>query len=169
MKKIGFLALIAVFTIGTVFAQNQENRKRVSPELITVEGTLQLQNGMIAVLAGETVYYVPRLQRYIGFIEGLKEGNSVSIEGYAYRNFLGPTKVTINGKSYDFPKIGFGQGALPGFDQMHRHGFNQGHGNWPRPMFGQGRGRMPQQMRNGPRQRMMPVRPREQRTPNKDK
>lgn len=123
MKRFGLLMIITLLVIGTVSAQgwgrDRDNRRGPSRPntAITVEGTLQLQNGMIALASGDTVYYVPVLQRYIGFIEGLKEGNSVSVEGYVFRNVLQPAKVTINGKAYDFPvksrgpePCGFGPG-----------------------------------------------------------
>jgi hypothetical protein len=53
------------------------------------------------------------LNRYIGFITGLREGASVSVEGYEFRNMIQPVKVTIDGKSYDFNAKDRGQG--PGF------------------------------------------------------
>ena len=134
MKKPVFLMIITLLVIGTTFAQNQERERtrerRSPPESITDEGTLQLQNGIIAVKSGETVYSVPQLQRYIGFIEGLKEGKTISIEGYALKNFLRPVKVTLDGKTYDFPAIGFEQRRAP----MAEHG----RGSAPKPMFGQG-------------------------------
>ena len=92
------------------------NRNNFCPGLggvsqrITVTGTLQLQNGQIALAGGNTVYFVPTLGRYIGFIDGLKEGVGVSIDGYASGNYLEPSKVTINGKSYDFSPNNLGQG-----------------------------------------------------------
>ena len=138
MKKIGLLLVITLMVIGTVFAQNQERERRSPPESITVEGTLQLQNGFIAVKSGDTVYYVPMLQRLVGFIEGLKEGNTVTIEGYANKNFLRPTKVALGGKSYDFPTMGFAgfaqrQGqkneARPGAGHR-QYGHGPKHGHW---------------------------------------
>jgi len=98
MKKISFLFIIAFMATGAVFAQNWGG---VS-QRVTLNGTLQLQNGQIALASGNTVYFVPTLTRYIGFIDGLKEGVGISIEGYASGNYLEPSKVTINGKSYDF-------------------------------------------------------------------
>jgi len=98
MKKLMFLTAIACLAAGTVFAQGWGG---VSQK-ITVTGTLQLQNGQIALASGNTVYFVPTLGRYIGFIDGIKEGANVSIEGYASGNYLEPSKATINGKSYDF-------------------------------------------------------------------
>jgi hypothetical protein len=46
-------------------------------------GTLNFINGQIAVKNGETTYYVRGLGRLFGFVEGLKEGSTVTLEGYA--------------------------------------------------------------------------------------
>ena len=105
MKKIMFLAAIACLVTGTIFAQGWGG---VS-QRVTVTGTLQLQNGQIALASGNAVYFIPTLERYIGFIDGIKEGASVSIDGYASGNYLEPSKVTINGKSYDFSPNNQGQ------------------------------------------------------------
>jgi len=102
MKKIGFIIVIACLVIGSVSAQNWNNGWGTTPQTISVTGTLQLQNGVIAVVSGNTGYYVPTLAQYIGFIEGLREGAQVSIEGYVSGNYVQPTKVTISGRSYDF-------------------------------------------------------------------
>ena len=117
MKKLCFFLFIAVLLVGSVFAQDGSRRKSAEPRqrdskavtAVTIEGTLQLEKGIIAVASGDSVYYVPMLARYIGFIEGLKEGTKVSIEGREFRKFINPTKVTINGKSYDFAVGGPGQ------------------------------------------------------------
>jgi hypothetical protein len=101
MKKIVFAVLIAFAVTGAVFAQNWGN-PRGMVQSVTVSGTLQLQNGQIAVAQGNTVYFVPILQRYIGFIDGLKEGTAVSISGYVSGNFLQPVQMTLDGKAYDF-------------------------------------------------------------------
>jgi len=111
MKKVGFLLVIAFMAAGAVFAQGWGN---VS-QRITVNGTLQLQNGQIALASGNAVYFVPSLGRYIGFIDGLKEGAGVSIDGYASGNYLEPSKVTINGKSYDFSPNNFAQDRGGGY------------------------------------------------------
>ena len=103
MKKIGFMLIIAILVIGSVFAQERERgARRPAPELVTVEGTLQLRNGFIAVTSGESSYYVHRLNRLVGFIDGLREGSRVSIEGYVARNSIFPAKLTIDGRVYDF-------------------------------------------------------------------
>jgi hypothetical protein len=98
MKKLMFLTAVVCLATGSIFAQGWGG---VSQK-ITVNGTLQLQNGQIALASGNTVYFVPTLGRYIGFIDGIKEGASVSIDGYASGNYLEPSRVTVNGKSYDF-------------------------------------------------------------------
>jgi hypothetical protein len=103
MKRLAVLLAITLFVVGTVSAQQWGNNRGFS-QSITVNGTLQLQNGAIAVVNGNTIYYVPLLERYIGFIEGLKEGAQVNLEGYITNdgNYVQPAKVTINGKIYDF-------------------------------------------------------------------
>ena len=101
MKKIGFVLAIALVAISTASAQGWSNWGTPS-QSVSVNGTLQLQNGQIAVATGSTVYFVPTLGRYIGFINGLREGARVSIEGYTSGNYIEPSKVTIYGKYYDF-------------------------------------------------------------------
>ena len=96
MKKLVFLSLIALLVIGTVSAQGW-----TSPETIRVEGTLQLQNGYIVLSTGTVVYYIPGLMRYIGFIDGLREGARISVEGFVSGNLLQATKLIIGGREYD--------------------------------------------------------------------
>jgi hypothetical protein len=100
MKRLFIFLFIAVCA-SAVFAQTER-------EAVTVNGTLKLERGLIAVASGESVYLLPILNRYIGFINGLKEGENVSIEGYLFRNVLHPTKVTVAGQSYDFGARGQG-------------------------------------------------------------
>ena len=108
MKKFWFFLIIAVLFVGTVSAQEtnsrrSRNNRQIENQSVTVNGTLKLERGLVAVASGDSVYYVPMLTRFIGFIDGLKEGTEVSVEGYQNRNFIRPAKVTLNGKSYDFP------------------------------------------------------------------
>jgi hypothetical protein len=134
MKKLIISLIIAILIAGTVFAQpireqrNPMSRERIEQlrdvpqsrnnrmredNSVKIEGTLKLEKGFVAVENSGTVYYVPMLNRYIGFITGLKEGARVSVEGYEFRSMIQPTKVTIDGKSYDFP--GWDRGRGPGF------------------------------------------------------
>ncbi|GHT74027.1 hypothetical protein FACS1894124_3290 [Spirochaetia bacterium] len=89
----------------------REGRHQPVPaETVTVNGTLQLVEGRIAVVSDGKTYFTHDLQRLIGFIDGLKESASVTLEGAAYpvpnnadARFLRVTKLTFNGKTYDFP------------------------------------------------------------------
>jgi hypothetical protein len=102
MKKMIFVLAIGILAIGTISAQAW------GAQSITVEGTLQLQNGQIAVASGNSVYFVPVLNQYIGFIDGLREGARITVSGYASGNVLQAAQVTINGKSYNFQASGYG-------------------------------------------------------------
>jgi hypothetical protein len=103
MKKMILVLVICILAIGTISAQTSQS--------VTVEGTLQLQNGQIAVATGNTVYFVPVLNQYIGFIDGLREGARVTVLGYVSGNILQAARVTISGKTYDFPTSGYGNFA----------------------------------------------------------
>jgi hypothetical protein len=98
MKKLGLIPFIALLAIGTASAQ----WGGTAPQAVTISGTLQLQNGHIVVVSGSNTYFVPSLMRYTGFIEGLKEGAQISIEGHAWENYVRPAKVIISGRTYDF-------------------------------------------------------------------
>jgi len=162
MKKILVCLVIAILIAGTVFAQPiKEQRTPLAPNensdkareipqpksnrmrednSVTVEGTLKLEKGFVAVENKDTVYLVPMLNRYIGFISGLKEGANVSVEGYKFNNVIRPSKVTIEGKPYDFPTWNNGQvprfgrlNFMPDNNWLNPKGHPKGHN--PRPQF----------------------------------
>jgi hypothetical protein len=130
MKKAIIFLIIAILIAGTISAQPIRDQRNPAPKenseqlkdnpqsgsrrrearSVSVEGVLKLEKGFVAVESANTVYYVPMLNRYIGFITGLREGEKVSVEGYERRNMIRPTKVTIDGKSYDFVARDRGQG-----------------------------------------------------------
>jgi hypothetical protein len=93
---------------------------------VTIQGTLSFVNGQIAVKSGETTYYVRGLDRLFGFVDGLKEGAAVTLEGYAagipavpeYKYFLAE-KLNFNSKEY----AGLLSGRLTG------HAFSGGPGS----------------------------------------
>jgi hypothetical protein len=109
--------------VGALFAQtkDQDSKFRRGPrhcresfwefrqdlETSTISGKLEFINGNIAIKADDTVFYIVGLGRLLGFVEGLKEGAEVSLEGWAfsaprapeYRSFL-VSKLTLNGKEY---------------------------------------------------------------------
>jgi len=106
---------------------NPQNRNNPQQERnsVTVDGTLKLERGIIAVESGDTVYFVPMLNRYTGFIASIREGARVSIEGFRYRNMIQPTKLTVDGRSYDFPAFTQGSGNFGQGQRWNNHG-NQG-------------------------------------------
>jgi hypothetical protein len=102
MKKIVLLCLLAAIIGGSVFAQ-------ANTPTTTIRGTLGLSGGRISVVSGNITYYVRGLERFVGFIDGLKEGAQVSLDGYATapaiegqrdRSFY-PVILTLNGKNYE--------------------------------------------------------------------
>ncbi|MDR2467794.1 MAG: hypothetical protein LBD22_02410 [Spirochaetaceae bacterium] len=77
-------------------------------EPVTVNGNLSIAQGKIALIQDDVTYYVKGIHQFIGFIDGLKEGASVVLEGNAIPNrsnekakILLVTKMTLNGKNYD--------------------------------------------------------------------
>jgi len=108
MKKLVLLTVIAFLAIGAASAQGWGRGggwgmvPQIQPQAISVTGTLQLRNGVIAVVSDNNTYYVPVLTQYVGFIEGLREGAQISMDGYMSGNYFQPNKVTINGRNYDF-------------------------------------------------------------------
>jgi len=137
VKKFAVFLFVSVLLAGTVFAQNKDNRqnrndRKQEVAKVTIDGILKLEKGVVAVASGDSVYYVPILNRYIGFIDGLKEGTKVSVEGSQIKDVIRPVKVTINGKSYDFPEKG---------KRENDNRFSQGRDNFKQPRNLNDRGR----------------------------
>jgi hypothetical protein len=105
MKKMVLCILLAAGG-GVLFAQPVAQS---GTPAATIKGTLGLSSGILAVKSGNITYYCRGLERYIGFIDGLKDGAQVSIEGYAAAptiegqtdRIFYPVKLTINGKDYE--------------------------------------------------------------------
>jgi len=89
--------------------RNEQNREpRMVTERVAVSGNLIIAGGMIAVKSNDITYYAIGLNRFTGFIDGLKEGAFVSLEGLAMSSprdnkskFLRVQKMTLSGKEYD--------------------------------------------------------------------
>jgi hypothetical protein len=98
-------------------------------EKITLEGTLELVNARVAIKKDAKTYYVMIPSRLYGFVDGLKEGASVKVEGYVH-DFYGvkdsyavrAEKLTIAGKTID---LGTAAGTAAPFGAM-RGGPNGG-------------------------------------------
>jgi hypothetical protein len=102
MKKLVLLCLFTAIIGGSIFAQS-------NIPTTTIKGALGLSNGKISVVSGNITYYVRGLERHVGFIDGLKEGAQVSLDGYASapkiegqkERLFYPVKLTLNGKNYE--------------------------------------------------------------------
>ena len=110
-RKILFILMILALT-GMVQAQvmgRRQNAPRTqAPEKQTISGTLVVANGMPALKSGDDTYLIAGISRLVGFIDGLKEGAQVTVEGYAIARpgnsdikVFRPSKITLNGKDYD--------------------------------------------------------------------
>ena len=85
------------------------SQRNVPPsEEVTVSGNLTVANGMPAIKSDDTTYLVFGINRLSGFIDGLKEGAQVTVDGTAMSNprddtlkFLRPSNLNLNGKDYD--------------------------------------------------------------------
>jgi len=134
MKKLGIGIILAVLVGTTLAAQPapmpfSPQGRFIAPnatlaQTVKVEGKLALINGVIALKSGTKTYYVPMLGRLAGFIEGIKEGASVKLEGYEYPIAAAPEyatlaviKLSVGGKDYDLGQFG-GYGA--GFNHHRR-------------------------------------------------
>ena len=125
MKRILLVGILIAGASAFVMAQGRERcgrgaGPRTPGEEVSVTGPLSLSQGMIAIRQGETTYYLRRLERYVGFVDGFKEGAEVTINGTAFqgrgegaRQMLFPTTMVLNGKTYEVapPRSDFGGGG----------------------------------------------------------
>jgi hypothetical protein len=137
MKKIALIVMMVALACGGMFAQSAT--QPAAPALTTVQasGTLAWINGRIAIKDGGKTYYVEGIQRVLGFVDGLKEGSSVKVDGYPIADtaapeyiFLHLTKITFNGKEYAIAQqsgkgMGFGMHGRDGMMNGTRGGFGR--------------------------------------------
>jgi hypothetical protein len=114
MKKKHGMVLCALIFLGAglVSAQGRAADRWLFPgeaaERVKIGGKLGFVNGYIALESESITYYIHGLGQLIGFVEGLKEGAQVELEGRAVgvpdapgcRYFLAE-KLVFNGKEYD--------------------------------------------------------------------
>jgi hypothetical protein len=143
MKRIVLCVLFAIAAAGILWAQHSgrpdSSRRDREPEKTTISGSLALSRGRIALESGGNTYYITGIGGLIGFIDGLKEGASVSLEGWAFplprsetEQIFRAAKLSFNGKDYElggqerFSRNGFGFNRKNHFGPPSR--FDQAHG-----------------------------------------
>ena len=101
MKKAIITAALILAIMGTVSAQaGWGNWGTV--QTMTIEGTLQFQNGNFVIVSGSNVFITPLVARLVGFAEGVVEGARVTAVGAIQGNVLHLTNLTVGGRTYDF-------------------------------------------------------------------
>ena len=130
MKRTLLVLAIAVLVVGVAAAQpfagrgngfglaGQAPQAVTAPVAATVTGTLELVNGQIAIKDGAKTFYVMIPNRLVGFIDGLKEGAKVTVEGYTHEIFgvkdafgLSANKLTIGTRVIDLGTTAVGAGG----------------------------------------------------------
>jgi hypothetical protein len=121
MKRIICGVLIVLVTAGFAFAQQGwgghprqrgDRREWPAPEKVSLSGKLGLSRGFITLESGDTRYYAAGLERWVGFIDGLKVGADVSVEGYVFSvpqneeiKMLRVTKLRLGGQDYELSPL----------------------------------------------------------------
>jgi hypothetical protein len=132
MKRMIMAALAALVIAGTASAQNvnppsapNKGTDREQLQLVTISGKLEWIDGTIGLKSGGNVYFTPRVRELVGFVKDLQEGATVSLTGYAQKVpfgassfFFMSTKLTFNGKDYEFAQNGGLRGRGPGMMGM---------------------------------------------------
>ncbi len=87
----------------------------------TIEGKLSLVQGHPALVAKDKTYFVRLPQFMYGFVDGLKEGATVKLEGYEMAIpyapnsfFFNSTKLTLGTKVYDLAQFSGMMGGMMG-------------------------------------------------------
>ncbi|MDR1174028.1 MAG: hypothetical protein LBK83_00980 [Treponema sp.] len=158
MKKIILTAIMIAALGAAAFARN----KVPALEQKTLSGTLVVEYGQIALRAEDGLYYVRGLGQLAGFVDGLKEGAAVTVQGtvwapeWKHRNtwpehegqkaeiapragdsqgsfrVIRAEKLSLNGKDYDLLTEGRRRGHISGRNPDRRH-MNGMHGSRERP------------------------------------
>jgi hypothetical protein len=114
MKRIAIVLIIALVGAAAVSAQGFGMRAapaatvQAAQEIVKIDGKLSLVEGHPAVVSGGKTYFVRIPGMLYGFLDSLKEGAAVKLEGYASAVplatnsfFYQATKLTVGGKDYD--------------------------------------------------------------------
>jgi hypothetical protein len=119
MKRFMVCVLLAFSVVALASAQGRDRWDRrdfprpqqLPTEQVTVTGNITIVQGSPAVKAGDLTYLVPGLLRYVGFIDSLKDGASVTLAGAAITypqdakiKVLRVSRLTVGGKDYDLAR-----------------------------------------------------------------
>ncbi|TFG80348.1 MAG: hypothetical protein E4H20_11110 [Spirochaetales bacterium] len=131
MKRIAIVLVIALAGVAAVSAQGYgmwgAPGQGIAPyaaqpvqETVKIDGKLNLVQGHPSVVTGGKTYFVRIPGMLYGFIDSLKEGATVKLEGYATAVplaadsfFFQATKLTVGGKDYDLSQYA-GRGGMMG-------------------------------------------------------
>jgi hypothetical protein len=150
MKKIVMIVAIAAIAASAVAAQgmrpgmmSQAPAAQAAQEIVKVEGRLSLVNGHPAVVAAGKTYYVRIPGMLYGYLDALKDGAAVKLEGHANAIPLASdtfmlmvTKLNVGGKDYDLAQMAETRGAL---GRMAAPNVQPGQRQMPDNRFGKGR------------------------------
>jgi opacity protein-like surface antigen len=132
MKRIIMGMAVLLMVAGLAMAQTAQATN--AQTIVKVEGKLALINGYVGLQYKDKTYYVDLPNYLYGFVDGLKEGAQVKLEGYDFSSEKTPTyvqlhvtKLTFNGKDYDLSQLdggrrgmGMGMGMGEGFGAGNR-------------------------------------------------
>ena len=143
LKKKILLILLVFGLTAAAFAQGRDrggNHPRLpAAEPVSLTGTLVVSRGMPALQSDDVTYLLGGINRLVGFVDGLKEGAQITIEGNAMTSprddklkIVRPSKMTLNGKSYDLalPRGNFHPGGKGLMAPHHRWNNNPAPRDW---------------------------------------
>lgn len=145
MKRAVIIVLAIAVTVSAVSAQGwgsgfwgaAPTAPAAPAETVKIEGKLTLVNAHPAVIVKDKTYYVGIPSRLYGFVDGLKEGALVKLEGYEcplpYATnvaMLHVVKLNVGGKEIDLSQAAaFGRGMM-GPSGPGGRGMMGGRGRW---------------------------------------
>ena len=132
--KRKFLSVLLIIGLAVIVSAQEGSRRERSTSrssartTVTISGTLVVANGMPALKSGDDTYLIGGVSRLVGFVDGLKEGAQVTVEGTVMtipgRNslkYLQGSKLTLGGNSYDLSPS-FGMGMMMGMWNFNPNG-----------------------------------------------
>jgi len=120
MKKLVIVLLLGLLMAGSVFAQWGYGYNPAAQTLQTITGSLQIINGMLAIVnSGGQVYYVPNLYSYYG-VNGMYINANVTVYGIITNiNYCEPLSFMVYGIWYNIPVYYYYYYYAPPFQQIY--------------------------------------------------